>query len=1255
MPTRAATPKSASHASKPFFDSRSARAPAFFSPSPHSIAAKEQGERDYENESRTDEAGVQAKLTMGSPGDPFEREADAMADRVVQRMATGVVSGADGPPVQAKCAACAGERAETQDGVLQAKGGDAGVGVPDSVAQSLAGSSGGGEALNPALREDMESAFGADFSTVRIHAGSSAAQLSEDIHARAFTSGTDIYFNSGEFSPQTPQGQHLLAHELTHVLQQGGGQSVARRIQRQPKKKKPEYVAFNIQVTEQVDAEGFKKLVMQQVWGGPLTRGVEWKNVRDSYGPKDSPVVHHVEVTLLTHKRGDARNTRGISTDAAGEVEGAKERAKKFDGGALDAEKTALKNEIERRLSLAIGDPAAIKKGDKGQAALRQAIRDEVLFQHEYIGNLPPQVKELIKFSTEGKILTPADYDKLFAIAKKIEKMPPGQVSDYASKVRGTTTDLDVFEKSLDKYIAEMAFREEQRQERTDTQNKLIGLEEVYRKYRAYLSMLKTGTSASFSGRYGGAGIGTGLGVASQAATMRAELETALKAHGFTGIPQFELYIKNFENAFERESAHIARDLLEKYAGKLYRESERYKDPAEVAAQHQKLAGFRESLGVAATNAQIWNEYVETKDLHRIQGQGHVKPKHSRADAEVALQKAKDADAAGQAQLKDVTETHPVFREEGLPQDKRIDKIKLGLASESDLALLLQQYIQARLKDIDTASAEISDKPALIYKMDKLMPQFYVQQGIKPGSIFDLIIQDKKRDDLVLKIVTGLALAVIAIALAVVTFGAATPVILAAGAGIGGVALGTYMAVEEYKEYVEQNNLAAVGFADKPEMLWVILAVVGAGIDMASAVKAVRALAPAAKALNAGGDLSDFTKAVRALEKANEIDARVARATEKAGQARTALANARAELATVTSKAYSFPGPLIDPEVYKAVVKMAYNALKTGVYDLQKFIDELRLARINAGLKDLAPEELARAKKAWAEAELLKAVDDARYAGLLKQIPDAAKLDALIANAGDMVKLERLLQVFSPTELEAIFTQLRSSAHLLTMLENVGAGTQAGMIRTWMAESKFGPMNQFVDRLASGAGKELVETAVVGAKSIVIDSNTAIALVKDADPVLRATMHAGEKARVAFIKSLPAGTELRATNLTIGEVGSGAVNMKGVPLEVARESADYQKVLDVLVKENVGRTGGFADRGLITDVFFAKSESGVIPRFLTADQPVVKKLAGLATPKIDVNSIGGYPGLLKKFGPGGGAPGFNVTIGSRTITVIPVP
>jgi hypothetical protein len=81
---------------------------------------------------------------------------------------------------------------------------------------------GGGSALPPAVRTDMEHHFGADFSSVRVHTGGRSDQLNRSVQANAFTTGSDIFLSAGH-DPGSSASRELLAHELTHVVQQGSG------------------------------------------------------------------------------------------------------------------------------------------------------------------------------------------------------------------------------------------------------------------------------------------------------------------------------------------------------------------------------------------------------------------------------------------------------------------------------------------------------------------------------------------------------------------------------------------------------------------------------------------------------------------------------------------------------------------------------------------------------------------------------------------------------------------------------------------------------------------------------------------------------------------------------------------------------------------------------------------------------------------------------------------------------------------------
>lgn len=107
-------------------------------------------------------------------------------------------------------------------GIAQAKS-EPGETRFSSIESKLSSKSGHGSVLPSDIQGKMEGAFGNDFSQVRIHTDSEAVQMSKDLNAQAFTHGNDIYFNSGKFNTADSSGQQLLAHELTHTVQQNGG------------------------------------------------------------------------------------------------------------------------------------------------------------------------------------------------------------------------------------------------------------------------------------------------------------------------------------------------------------------------------------------------------------------------------------------------------------------------------------------------------------------------------------------------------------------------------------------------------------------------------------------------------------------------------------------------------------------------------------------------------------------------------------------------------------------------------------------------------------------------------------------------------------------------------------------------------------------------------------------------------------------------------------------------------------------------
>ncbi len=169
-------------------------------------------------------SGVQPKLKIGRPNDALEQEADRVADQVMREgvVADVTPAGPARPHVQRLCAECEGDvqrQVEEEEELLQTKSKpDTGPAVTTdrSVLQGI----GDGWPLAPAERGFFQSRFGRPLDDVRIHTGSAADRAATSINARAFTLGSDIAFAEGEYRPGASEGRKLLAHELTHVLQQ---------------------------------------------------------------------------------------------------------------------------------------------------------------------------------------------------------------------------------------------------------------------------------------------------------------------------------------------------------------------------------------------------------------------------------------------------------------------------------------------------------------------------------------------------------------------------------------------------------------------------------------------------------------------------------------------------------------------------------------------------------------------------------------------------------------------------------------------------------------------------------------------------------------------------------------------------------------------------------------------------------------------------------------------------------------------------
>ncbi len=170
---------------------------------------------------------IQAKLTIGEPNDKYEQEADRVADQVVKQIHAPDISKSENEQIRCKDNETEGRSPQItplKSSTLKKK--DEGVSpITSNLESSIRQVRDVGQKLPRALQPKMEQAFGSNFSAVRIHADSNSDRLSRSIQAKAFTTGQDIFFRKGAYQPSSRAGQHLLAHELTHVVQQNSYQT----------------------------------------------------------------------------------------------------------------------------------------------------------------------------------------------------------------------------------------------------------------------------------------------------------------------------------------------------------------------------------------------------------------------------------------------------------------------------------------------------------------------------------------------------------------------------------------------------------------------------------------------------------------------------------------------------------------------------------------------------------------------------------------------------------------------------------------------------------------------------------------------------------------------------------------------------------------------------------------------------------------------------------------------------------------------
>ncbi|WP_218081051.1 eCIS core domain-containing protein [Anthocerotibacter panamensis] len=263
---------------------------------------------------------VQAKLTIGQPGDQYDSlRADSLrgeamgieeADRVAAQVIRQIHAPISAPPTQGQAV----QRQEEPEEELQAKpeitalqheampeedlqakptlqrreaSGEASTDLESAINSAR----GGGQPLAAGLQQAMGQAMGADFSGVKVHTDAQSDQLNQSIQARAFTTGQDVFFRQGEYDPGSRGGQELIAHELTHVVQQNGG--AVRKDQIEAKPTNSEGNSLGVEGQESTDVQGYGDIQKKSAqpfhisrdiaYGGRSVQRAIWKKIKGKW------------------------------------------------------------------------------------------------------------------------------------------------------------------------------------------------------------------------------------------------------------------------------------------------------------------------------------------------------------------------------------------------------------------------------------------------------------------------------------------------------------------------------------------------------------------------------------------------------------------------------------------------------------------------------------------------------------------------------------------------------------------------------------------------------------------------------------------------------------------------------------------------------------------------------------------------------------------------------------------------------------
>jgi hypothetical protein len=400
-----------------------------------------------------------------------------------------------------------------------------------------------------------------------------------------------------------------------------------------------------------------------------------------------------------------------------------------------------------------------------------------------------------------------------------------------------------VFEASVQRWLTEVRARHSAEHEQQEAKDALSGFDTIYEAYRSFalavdtVPMFPAALVESWEAQPASA-----LPESHEGASLDLylRLRRALAARGIANVSAFATSITRFVSAFRERAFYIALDLLGRYEATLLEQQRRYQASHGASGLHTEVEPARTSFRQAEEHAAAARATYSTWSPEDVMGFHEAGAEYQRLRGE------------GRQQVRDLSVSHPLLGNQDFPVDELA-----STTSEFEVSLLVGRYIEQRLGNVRDTRDRLTADHELIFRMDVLVNNAKSRQNIAADSIWDKIIRDHTAPSLG-DIERDMMILTLTVALGILTAGTGSLALAAISLGVG-----TYQAVEAYQQYAFEHDAAGARLlSEEPSLAWVVLAVIGAGVDLAGVSALIRPLRPALRAFQRSGDLVALGRAL---------------------------------------------------------------------------------------------------------------------------------------------------------------------------------------------------------------------------------------------------------------------------------------------------------------------------------------------------------------------------------------------------------